>query len=578
MTTFTLETWFKRTGAGVGVSTGTGGIASAIPLITKGGAEAETPANVNMNYFLGIDATSGKLVADFEEPAGPNHPVSGTAVVTSNVWHHAAATYDATNGTWKLYLDGNLDTTLALGSAFQPQSASIQHAALGTSLTSTGTIAQPPGGFFAGVLDEARIWNVARSDAQIATNFNKTLTAGAGLSPAMASTRARARRRPRASPGLPTGTLTNGPLWTAGPPLTPAGNSAPVFSTDFADRTDAEGDTPTGLDADATDIDGDTLTYSATGLPGGLAINSATGLISGTLSFSSAGVYNTVITVSDGSLTATDTFTWTVTNVNRPPVFSTDFGDRTDAEGDTPTGLDANATDPDGDTLTYGATGLPSGLSISPTTGLISGTLELDQLGQLQHRHHRLRRQPDRHRHVHLDGHQRQPATGLQHRLRRPHRRRGRHADRPRRQCHRSRRRHAHLRRDGLAIGTVDQPDHRPDQRHAQLDQLGQLQHGHHRFRRQPDRHRHVHLDGHQRQPATGLQHRLRRSHRRRGRHADRPRCQCHRSRRRHAHLRRDGLAIGTVDQPDHRPDQRHARARPARAATTRSSPCPTAA
>ena len=50
-----------------------------------------------MNYFFGIDATSGKLVADFEEgaggagPLGLNHPVTGTAVVTSNVWHHAAA-------------------------------------------------------------------------------------------------------------------------------------------------------------------------------------------------------------------------------------------------------------------------------------------------------------------------------------------------------------------------------------------------------------------------------------------------------------------------------------------------------
>jgi hypothetical protein len=37
---FTVETWFRRTGAGVGVTTGTGGIASAIPLVTKGGAEA----------------------------------------------------------------------------------------------------------------------------------------------------------------------------------------------------------------------------------------------------------------------------------------------------------------------------------------------------------------------------------------------------------------------------------------------------------------------------------------------------------------------------------------------------------
>lgn len=55
--TFTLETWFKRTGAGVGTSTGSGGIASAIPLVTKGRAEAEG-SNVDMNYFLGIDTAT----------------------------------------------------------------------------------------------------------------------------------------------------------------------------------------------------------------------------------------------------------------------------------------------------------------------------------------------------------------------------------------------------------------------------------------------------------------------------------------------------------------------------------------
>ena len=74
--TFTLETWFKRTGAGAGTSTGSGGIASAIPLVTKGRAEAEG-SNVDMNYFLGIDAADGTLVADFEDTAsGANHPVS----------------------------------------------------------------------------------------------------------------------------------------------------------------------------------------------------------------------------------------------------------------------------------------------------------------------------------------------------------------------------------------------------------------------------------------------------------------------------------------------------------------------
>ena len=73
-----------------------------------------------MNYFLGIDATTGTLVADFEDtadtaattrsPARPSSP--------SNVWHHAAATYDGT--TWSLYLDGALDRTLAWAAAFTP--------------------------------------------------------------------------------------------------------------------------------------------------------------------------------------------------------------------------------------------------------------------------------------------------------------------------------------------------------------------------------------------------------------------------------------------------------------------------
>ena len=130
-------------------------------------------------------------------------------------------------------------------------------------------------------------------------------------------------------------------------------NQPPVFSTEFTDRTDAEG-AVISLDANASDPDaGTTLVYSATGLPSGITINSSTGVFSGTLSSTSSGSYNTVITVSDGTLTDTDSFTWTVTNTNQPPVFSTEFTDRTDAEGAV-ISLDANASDPDaGTTLVY---------------------------------------------------------------------------------------------------------------------------------------------------------------------------------------------------------------------------------
>ena len=131
---FTLELWFRRTGTGVGTSTGTGGIANAIPLITKGRAEAETPANLNMNYFLGIDATTGQLVADFEEHASTaaNHPVTGTTVVTrtSGTTRPPSTTPPPTPGSSTSTASSTARSRV--GGSFTPESTSIQHAAVGS--------------------------------------------------------------------------------------------------------------------------------------------------------------------------------------------------------------------------------------------------------------------------------------------------------------------------------------------------------------------------------------------------------------------------------------------------------------
>jgi hypothetical protein len=105
-------------------------------------------------------------------------------------------------------------------------------------------------------------------------------------------------------------------------------NRAPTFSTNFGNRTDAEG-AVISMDADATDPDGNVLTYSATGLPNGISINSSTGVISGALSATSSGTYNTVISVSDGSLSATDPFTWTVTEPSTVTTYVDDTFGRT---------------------------------------------------------------------------------------------------------------------------------------------------------------------------------------------------------------------------------------------------------
>ena len=91
--------------------------------------------------------------------------------------------------------------------------------------------------------------------------------------------------------------------------------------TNPGDRTNAEGAT-IALPLVATDPDGNALTYDATGLPPGLTIDPTTGLIAGTLGFSSEGTYPLTVTVSDGTLATSQTFTWTVTHTNRPPVLA----------------------------------------------------------------------------------------------------------------------------------------------------------------------------------------------------------------------------------------------------------------
>ena len=170
---FTIETWFKREGAGVTITTGSDGISNAVPLVSKGTSQADG-TNVDMNFFLGIDNDLNVIAADFEEGAGGgspgrNNPIRGATILNLNTWYHAAATYDGTK--WQLFLNGNMEAEISVNQP--PRSDSIQHASLGSSIRSDGTTAQ---GFFNGVLDEARIWNYARTQAQIQADLNSEIS------------------------------------------------------------------------------------------------------------------------------------------------------------------------------------------------------------------------------------------------------------------------------------------------------------------------------------------------------------------------------------------------------------------
>ena len=114
------------------------------------------------------------------------------------------------------------------------------------------------------------------------------------------------------------------------------------------------------------------LSYAATGLPTGLSISSSTGVISGTTS--KAGTFSVTVTGKDSTgPTGSATFTWTVGS-SANTVTVTNPGSQTGTVG-TAASLQISATDSaSGQTLTYSAAGLPAGLSISSSTGLISGT------------------------------------------------------------------------------------------------------------------------------------------------------------------------------------------------------------
>jgi hypothetical protein len=209
--TFTVETWFKRTGPGSATLTGTGGV-TAIPLVAKGRAEADGTTQ-DINYFLGIRASDSVLCADFEEGAGGaspglNHPVAGITPIAINRWYHAAATYDGAK--WQLFLNGALEAESFIGQP--PRSDGIQRASLGTALNSTGAAA----GFFQGVLDEIRIWSYARSAQDIADNLTLQIQAAPGLLGRWGLNEGTGTVAADSSGSGINGQLVNGPHWVSG--------------------------------------------------------------------------------------------------------------------------------------------------------------------------------------------------------------------------------------------------------------------------------------------------------------------------------------------------------------------------
>ena len=161
--------------------------------------------------------------------------------------------------------------------------------------------------------------------------------------------------------------------------------------------------TVTSLQLTGSDPEGNSLTFGASGLPPGLQLISGTGLISGTPS--TVGSFTVTATVTDGVQSDAKTFIWSVLQPSAdgsttitPPSQQT-HGDTTttqhggsttpvntnlaptlvnpgaqSATQGTPVSLQLSGSDPEGATLTFGASNLPPGLQLSAGTGKIWGS------------------------------------------------------------------------------------------------------------------------------------------------------------------------------------------------------------
>ncbi|MEH6538425.1 MAG: HYR domain-containing protein, partial [Psychroserpens sp.] len=152
---FTIELWVKTNQA----------TSYPAALISK-------RAVCNSDNFWNIRMQSnGKFYIEFLDPLIGNHQTTSASAINDNTWHHIAVKKDGS--TVSLFLDGALDnsgianTSINLSNTYPVQ--------IGRDACSD----QPWGEYYQGSMDEVRIWNTARLNADIASDYNKTIDGSA---------------------------------------------------------------------------------------------------------------------------------------------------------------------------------------------------------------------------------------------------------------------------------------------------------------------------------------------------------------------------------------------------------------
>jgi uncharacterized protein YkwD/chitodextrinase len=163
--------------------------------------------------------------------------------------------------------------------------------------------------------------------------------------------------------------------------ITVSGGNGPPVLDPIGDKQICEGDW-LEFEISANDPDGDILTYSAWNLPDGAVFDAETHTFSWTPDFEGAGNYTVSFTVTDDGnppLSNSETITIAVLACDSPPELDY-IGDWSASEGEL-LAFTISASDPNGEGLTFSASGLPDGASFDPGTRLFSWIPNYDQAG-----------------------------------------------------------------------------------------------------------------------------------------------------------------------------------------------------
>ncbi len=183
---------------------------------------------------------------------------------------------------------------------------------------------------FNGSMDEVLVYKKALSDAEVSAIYSDGLA-----------------NRPHCKPG----------------------NYFPLISS--TPVTTATQNAPYSYTLEAQDYEGSPLVLSSVTIPDWLSFDPGSGLLAGTPGQEDVGDHEIILQASDGSTDVTQEFILTVEDVNDPPVF-TSIPDTTAEESKAYTYV-VQATDPEGDDLTFTAEILPDWLSFDENTHILVG-------------------------------------------------------------------------------------------------------------------------------------------------------------------------------------------------------------